>query len=233
MEKQPKSTAIRKRTQIAIANKAMFLWVAGSSVLLGFALVAGIFLVQVSAYNEKVMAEKQNTINNLDSNLNTASGLASEIRKLDTNQLLAGLKAQSDDYAVQVVLDALPSDANSSALGASIQSKLLADIDGLTIQSLRVDPVLGIESTGGNGSSFSNSSSSSVSSYAVNFGFSVSGSETALKQVLIRLESSIRTIDIISLKIEGQSTVNSVMTVQARAFYEPERSVVLTDKVVK
>jgi len=50
--------------------------------------------------------------------------------------------------------------------------------------------------------------------------------------VLRNLELSIRTIDVISLKIEGQGAT-SVLSVQARAFYEPARVVQLKDKTVK
>ena len=49
---QPKGVAIRKRTQIAMANRAMFLWVAGVSVVFGFALVGSIFLNQMLLFNE-------------------------------------------------------------------------------------------------------------------------------------------------------------------------------------
>ena len=130
---QPKNVAIRKRTQVAMTNKFMFIWVAVASVLFGFALVASIFLAQMSFYNEKVLAEKQKTITNLDNNKKAVTDLESNVRILDTNQLLMSLKSQPDDRAVQVILDALPSDANSSALGASVQNKLLSGIEGLSL----------------------------------------------------------------------------------------------------
>ncbi len=227
---QPKNVAIRKRTQVDMTNKFMFIWVAGASVLFGFALVASIFLSQMSFYNEKVLSEKQKTITTLDNNIKAVSGLEDNVRALDANQSLMSLKAQPDDRAVQVILDALPSEANSSALGASIQNKLLSGIDGLSLISLQVDPVVGIESSGG-GSSYE--SSSSVSQYAISFRFSASGSEVALKKALSNLEASIRAIDIVSLKIEGQDAEHNVMTVQARAYYEPAQAVELKDKVVK
>jgi hypothetical protein len=228
---QPKNVAIRKRTQVAMTNKFMFIWVAVASVLFGFALVASIFLAQMSFYNEKVLAEKQKTITNLDNNKKAVTDLESNVRILDTNQLLMSLKSQPDDRAVQVILDALPSDANSSALGASVQNKLLSGIEGLSLISLQVDPVVGVESS--SSSSSYDSSTSSASQYVINFRFSVSGNETALKKALSNLEASIRTIDIVSLKIEGRDTEHSIMTVQARSYYEPAQAVELKDKVIK
>lgn len=230
---QQKGAALRKRTQIAMANRVMFLWVAGVSVLFGFALVGSIFLTQKLLFNERVLNEKDRTVAILKANNGNIKGLEDQIRVLDTNQALIDAKAASDDQAVQVILDALPSDANSLALGASIQNKLLAGIPGLTLNSLQVDPVIGVESLSGE-SSVENASvsKSSVSQNEITFRFSVVGDDTALKQVLRNLELSIRTIDVLSLKIEGQGST-SVLSVQARAFYEPARVVQLKDKTVK
>lgn len=230
---QPKTVAIRKRTQIAMANRIMFLWVAGVSVLFGFALVASIFLIQILTYNEKVLSTKNTTISNLKNNIANIKEIESQLRVLDTNQALIDSKAQSDDETIQVILDALPSDANSPALGASVQNKLLSGIDNLRILSLQVDPVMGVESTSGGNTVYDASSASPVSQYVITFRFSVSGDETALKKVLTNIEASIRTIDITSLKIEGKGLGSSIMTVQARAFYEPARVLELTEKTVK
>jgi len=49
---KPNDTALRKRTQISQANRTMFLWIAGASALVGFALVASIFLGQKLLFNE-------------------------------------------------------------------------------------------------------------------------------------------------------------------------------------
>jgi len=229
---QQKGAALRKRTQIAMANRVMFLWVAGVSVVFGFALVGTIFLTQMLLFNERVLQEKDRTVFTLNNNKKAITDLESKVRVLDTDAALMSIKAVSDDQAIQVILDALPSDANSLALGASIQNKLLAGIAGLSLNSLQVDPVIGIESLSGETSVENASVATSGSQNEITFRFSVTGDEIALKQVLRNLEISIRTIDIISLKIEGQGST-SVLSVQARAFYEPARVVQLKDKTVK
>lgn len=211
---QLKGVALRKRTQIAKANRVMFFWVAAVSVVLGFALVGIIFLSQMLLFNERVLQEKNLTVTTLKSNNDNIKTLESEVRALDANQSLIDSKARSDDQAIQVILDALPSDANSLALGASLQNKLLAGIDGLTINSLQVDSTL---------SNLQNE---------ISFSFSVGGDEKALQQVLRNLEASIRTIDVTSLKIESQGAIR-LLSVQARAFYEPARVVELKDKTVE
>lgn len=229
---QPNTAALRKRTQIAKANRTMFLWIAAGSAIVGCALVVAFFLGQKLIYNEKVLAEKEKTVSILRSNNANIPELETQVRVLDTNAALASAKAKDDDQAIQVILDALPSDANSLALGASLQNKLLAGIPGLTIESLQIDPVQGIESFADDVASEDASESGDVVANQITFQFSVSGSQDALKQVLSNLERSIRAIDITSLRIESQGS-NQLMTVQARAFYEPARTIELYDKVVE
>jgi hypothetical protein len=226
---QSKGVAPRKRTQVIMANRAMFIWIAGASIILGFALVATISLTQLLLFNERVLQEKNRTIGILKVNNGNISKLENQVRVLNTNQALIDLKASPDDQAIQVVLDALPSEANSLALGASIQNKLITGIEGLSLNSLQMDPIPGVEL-------FDDSSSVNDASLdtqnEITFRFSVSGDEEALKKVLLNLESSIRTIDVISLKIESQGMTRS-LSIQGRAFYEPIRVVELKDKTVK
>jgi len=228
---QTKGVAFRKRAQIAKANRVMFLWVAGVSVVFGVALVGTIFLTQMLFFNERVLQEKDRTIATLKQNNGNVKDLESQIRVLDTNQALIDVKAKPDDQAIQVILDALPSDANSLALGASLQNKLLSGINGLSLNSLQVDSVVGIESLNSDGI-VDNSSVLTDTQGQITFRFSATGDETALKQALKNLESSIRTIDVTSVKIENQGKTLQ-LTVEARAFYEPARVVELKDKTVK
>lgn len=234
------TTAIRKRTQIAIANRTMFLWVAGASVIFGFALVAAIFLTQMLFFNERVLHEKGLTVSILKSDYANIKPLEAQIRVLDTNQALIDSKGDTTDNAVQVILDALPSEANSLALGSSLQKKLLEKVDGLSIESISVNPVVGIE-TLENSSTMSVVSDVASTQNFISFNIAVSGTKDSIKQMLVNLERSIRTIDVVSMTIENQSTVGDdgqisdhiLVKVQGQAFYEPIRTVELKDKTVK
>ncbi len=224
---QSKDASIRKRSQIAKANRMMFLWVMITSVVVGFALVGSLFLVQKLLFNEKVLSEKNKTIATLNSNNNNIEELKSQIRVLDSSSALSSVKSDPSDQPVQVILDALPSEANALALGASLQTKLLNNINGLTLDALQVDPV--------NSDTLISPSTTStlIDQPSISFRFSVTGSETALKEALSKLERSIRSIDVVSLRIESKGKDSSIMTVQAKAYYEPARVVELRDKVVK
>jgi hypothetical protein len=222
-------TAIRKRTQISKANRTMFLWIAGASAIVGFALVAAIFLSQKLIFNEKLLIEKNKTVSTLEANIAAVPELKSQVSVLDTNSALEANKANEDDQTLQVILDALPSEANLEALGASLQNRLLAGVSGLRLESLQVDPAPGSGSVGGN--IVAGNAVTAVGDNQITFRFSVSGSQTALRQALRNLERSIRTIDVTSLQIESQGS-SQVMTVQGRAFYEPAREVTVYEKVV-
>lgn len=228
---KPNDVAIRKRSQIAQANKTMFIWIALASALIGAAIVVSIFLAQKALFNEKVLAEKQNTSSVLDHNNKVAPDLESKIRVLDTDQGLMSVRANESDQAIQVILDALPSEGNSLALGASLQNKLLAGVPGLTsLESLQVNSIEGIETLSGDGTTVE--ASTAGNEHVITFTFAVKGSQDAIKTVLQNLERSIRLINIVTIQVETQQD-GQVMTVQAKAFYEPAKTIELKDKVIK
>lgn len=226
---KPDAVAIRKRTQIAQASRTMFLWIAIASALVGTALVVSFFLFQKLSYNEKVLGAKQETVSTLDHNLSVVDELKADIQALDANSALLSARANPTDSALQVVLDALPSDANSLALGASLQNRLLANIEGsYSLESLQVTPVDGIESLNNTGMV---DAAAPSGGNQIAFSFSVKGGQDQLRQVLQNLERSIRTIVVTHLTIETQSD-GLTLSVEGHAFYEPAKSIELTEKVV-
>lgn len=232
-----KSIGLKKRQQIANANRMMFLWVTGVSVVVGFALVLSVFLGQKIWFGERVLAEKNKTIATLDANKKIIPDLQNNVRVLDTNEGLKATRLKEEDRPIQSVLDALPADANSTALGSSLQSKLLSGIPGLTIDTIKVDPVIGVETQDASTQNVVDAGAAGVTTdeHAIHFSVTVSTTSTnpdALREVLLRLQKSIRAIDVRSLSITSQSS-RLVMTLSANAFYEPAKTIQLNDKVVR
>jgi hypothetical protein len=228
---KPNDIAIRKRSQIAKANKTMFIWIAVASALVGSALVVSFFLAQKAMFNEEVLSLKQQTVSNLNNNNEVASVLEGKIKVLDTNQALILTKANEGDQAIQVILDALPSDGNSLALGASIQNKLLTGVPGLiAVESLTVDPIVGIESFTDETTVDASAEGESVNQ--VTFHLSLKASQDAVKTILKNFERSIRLITITSLQIESQID-GDLVTIQGKAYYEPAKSIELRTEVLK
>ncbi len=228
--------SIRKRQQIAKSNKVMFLWVMGTSVVVGFAAVGAVFLGQKLFFNEKVLAEKSNTVSTLERSAEAVDDLKQNVRLLDTNQALMDSRAREDDRAIQAILDALPADPNSLAFGSSLQRVFLANIPGLVIED-----GMQVQSLDGEGESFGGEEyvegevgleePAEVGGERMAFRFEVSGSPEALTEVLTRLERSIRAIKLTSLELEGEGN-KLKLSVVGYTFYQPEKTVELVEKAV-
>lgn len=221
MEAGKKDAAIRKRQLIQDSARKMFAWVAGASVLIGFALVISWFLFQQIAYKEKVLAAKAATLSTLKENNEIAPKLADNVRVLESNSALNSVKAKQDENAVQVVLDALPSENNQFALGASMQRVLIVGSD-IKMESFSMD-----QSAGG-----IKIKSPNPDAKVIPFSLVVSsGDPNAVKDMIKRLESSIRTIQIDNLKLEKSAT-RMTATIRGHAYYVPAKTIQLTEKVV-
>src|SRR3989344_3088320 len=203
-----KTTGIRKRQQITKSNRTMFLW-------------------QRIDFGDKVLQQKNETLATIESNLQNVPKLRDNIRVLETDDSLKSTRLKDTDRAVQSVLDALPADANSTALGSSLQSKLLTGVNGVTLDAIKVEPVKGVETSSGSGSS--------SGSNQIDFSFTISaasGNAESLRQVLQQVERSIRAINLTSLTVEQQGA-RLVMSASGYAYYQPAQSIELKDKVVR
>lgn len=213
---------LRKRQQIDSSKRTMFIAVAVTAFASGIALVVSFFLVQQIMFHAKVVGAKQETVSTIRHNIETATELENNIRVLDTNQALNSVKINDESNALQVILDALPAEANADALGASLQIRFAGSVEGLTVENLAVD-------TTGQGE-YSDEEESSGSS--IGFTMSVSGSAAGLKELLTRFEQSIRVIDLTAVEVQAGSD-RLMMNLSGRAYYEPAQTVELETKVVK
>ena len=232
------TTALRKRAQISKANKTMFIWVACASVVVSVSVVLVVMMVQKGMHNQKAISELNSTVRTLRQNNEVVGELENQVRALGSNEALLGLRASDDDNALQVILDALPAEPNPSALGASLQAKLLSDVRVNSVQitpidSLEtpVDPVAGETAEGSSGSEPVDKASVPETG-RISFQFSVQGKPESLKALLDRLERSIRTIQISHLNIES-SGGDQVLSVQGEAYYLPAKQVELKNMDVE
>lgn len=219
---------LRKRQQIQKVGKNMFIWVAGASVILGICAVLSISLFERMTYRQSVIDAKNKTAKTLENNIATAKELKKEVKVLNTNQSLLSTPRLDDTEPITVILDALPSNANSSALGASLQQNLL-NLDGVTIEALTVNPIPGVEDVGED-----TSASDTAGENEITFQFTVSIASdqvSVLQEMLRKLEKSIRTINLVSVNIEQQGS-KVTLSAEGKAYYQPAESVQLKDKAV-
>lgn len=226
MPEVKKDQSAGKRQQIYKSGRTMFAWVAGASVIAGFAVVVAGFLIQRIVFESKAVVEKQNTVNTLQANNKAVDKLRDEIRVLNTNAALSSVKLNDNEEPLRVILDALPADNNALALGASVQS-LVARTSDVKLESFQVgEDVATSDDTAKLGSSVKGVQQ-------IPFTMSISAANPdALRDVLKNLEKSIRVIDIDAMTIEqGDSRV--VMTVNGHGYYLPAKTIQLTKKEVK
>lgn len=226
MPEVKKDQSAGKRQQIYKSGRTMFAWVAGASVIAGFAVVVAGFLIQRIVFESKVVVEKQNTVNTLQANNKAVDKLRDEIRVLNTNAALSSVKLNDNEEPLRVILDALPADNNALALGASVQS-LVARTSDVKLESFQVgEDVAASDDTAKLGSNVKGVQQ-------IPFTMSISAANPdALRDVLKNLEKSIRVIDIDAMTIEqGDSRV--VMTVNGHGYYLPAKTIQLTKKEVK
>jgi len=225
--------ALRKRQLIARANKTMFMWVALASAIVGISAVILFSLAQHLWFNQKVLGEMYKTIDNLKANNKNAEEIKKNVRVLNTNQTLLGLRVPGEDEPVQVVLDALPARANSAALGASLQSDKLLAQPGIMVESLNVDPS-GDETSSSSSSSATSTTATTENTIQFKFTIIATGGPEAqvkLKSVLQALERSIRGIKLskVDIEIQGDKTT---MNAIGNGFYQPGKKIELGTKSV-
>lgn len=225
--------AMRKRQKIESSNKMMFLWVTGASIIVGFCAVIAWFLVQQIMFQGKIISERNDTVRTLEQNNEAVDELRKNVRVLETDtNLLATPKAEPDEKALQIILDALPADANSLALGASLQKKIVGGANGITIESIEVAPTATEEPTATDEYA-GDYGDDTAAENAMPFRAVVSSNDlSSLRDLLDRFERSIRVIDVTNLQLE-RSEEQFTLTLDAQAYYEPEVTVELRKEVIR
>lgn len=214
-----KQASMRKRQQITKSGRTMFFWVAGISAVVGICAVIAYSLFSYLSFTTDVVNAKNHTAEILENNIKNAAALSANIQARSADSSLNKLKANDAEDALQVILDALPADANSLALGSSLQDSLLSGINGIKIEQLTVNPVGNVISS--DTATVSTDAIVGDPNNVITFHLVVSSTDPdALKQVLQHFERSIRIINVDALGVEKGDS-GYTMTIDAHAYYQP------------
>lgn len=211
-------TGVRKRQKIDQTNKQMMLWVAGAAAAVTICAMLAINLIGQIKYQAKIISKKSETSEILKTSLAAITDLTKNINTLQTDQNLLALRADTDDTAFNVVIDALPTEDDATALGSSMQEKVLAG-SGVSLESFEYSVING---TNGVPTDTSATKSSTIrpEAQAIAFRFKITGSYDSIKAALVNIEKTIRPIIIQNLDIDG--TVNELSaTISATTYYVP------------
>lgn len=223
MPESKQLTGLKKRQQIASANKMIFVWVIIASIAISFCGVTMQFLVRQAIFNQKIINAKLETQSTLSKNLDNVAKLKENVDGLQADTQLAKVKANPQDTNLKVVLDALPTTDDRTALGASLQQVILpksgvntSDITTVSPADLTAaDPL---------------TSSSEVPT--ANFTFAATGDYTRMKTMLSDLERTIRPINVQKLSLQGVDGQVKA-TIVGVSYYLPQQTVQLGKKPIK
>ena len=220
MAEQEHLTGIKKRQQISGTRKQVFIWVAAASAAVVICIIVGINLIQRISYQTKVNGELGKTAETLKNSANSIDELISNVNNLRTNRQLTLTNLKSDDSTVfQVVIDALPTEADAVDFSTSLQNEILSR-SGVTIDSIAVDAPLSTTSSSADDSSSNSGSVDFPVAQAISFNVSVIGSYNSIQETIENMQRSIRPITIDSIRLEGTDD-NLTADIQAATYYSP------------
>lgn len=216
----PRLTGLKKRQQIEVAGRVVFIWIAVAAAALSFCAATGQFLLAKWLHNNKVIAAKYQAIDTLSSSLGNAKELTQEVDALVANEALGSVKTDVADPNTKSVLDALPTTFDPAALATSLQQAIL-NRSGVGIDNISVPQEVGeatpvVESI----------------PQEMAFSFTVSGNYDQIKQAVLDVERTIRPMRITNFNLVG-SDQDLRASVDAVTYYQPAKSVEVKKETIK
>jgi hypothetical protein len=223
-----KSLISTKRLAITKANAQIVAIVAIASFLTVFCLFASKAVWSQTRYQARVTTAGEKAHQQLKQNIQAFSKLTASYKEFDsqTTNIIGGSSTGSggnDGDNARIILDALPSTYDFPALTSSLEKILTAG-------NFHVDSIGG---TDDQLNQQNNISSPNPQPVPMPFSFSVTNTNyPAVQQLINTLQLSIRPIQIDSLDLTG-GTSNMSLTVDAHTYYQPGKSVNITQQVIK
>lgn len=192
-----------------------------------FSLVASNTLANQLKYQNRIISAKKHALSQLKQDISASDQLVTAYKKFvntDKN-VLGGNPAGSgnnDGDNARIVLDALPSKYDFPALATSLEKILVGQ------------PIL-IQTIGGTDDEIAqsaNQTSSTPAPIAIPFQVTVSGSYSAIQNVVGIFDRSIRPFQIKTMSLSGDES-NLTLTITAETSYQPEKTLNIGSTVIK
>ncbi|MES2971658.1 MAG: hypothetical protein V4702_05025 [Patescibacteria group bacterium] len=215
-----------KRLQIDKANASMVIFLAAASFVIVFSLLASRALLGQRSYQTRVIKEKKKALTQLKANNQAASQLANTYKTFVStpDNIIGGNPTGSGDRDgdnARIVLDALPSKYDFPALATSLD-KILND------KKYKINSISGTDDE----LAQSTPTATAAQPVEIPFQVSISGSFDAIQGLLNVFQNSIRPIYLHSMDLSGSDN-NLTINVTAGTYYQPEKKINITTKVVK
>lgn len=223
MAKNPVSTS-KKRILIDKNNATMVIIISIMAFVTVFSLVASNAILSQRSYQAKVIDEKKKALKQLKTNNEAATKLiaAYKVFVSPSENIIGGSSTgtgERDGDNAKIVLNALPSKYDFPALATSLENILIK-------QNLNIEGITGIDDE------VAQSGTKTVEPVEMPFQISVKGTYDGAQALSDIFQRSIRPIVINKISLEGEdSSLNIVIA--AKTYYQPEKVINITTKVVK
>jgi Pilus assembly protein, PilO. len=222
-----RTTSLTKRSLINKANSTIVATTALAAFVVVFALVAGNSLVGQIAYQNRVINAKKQALNTLKADLQARDSLVESYKEFvaDEVNVLGGVAkgtGERDGDNAKLVLDALPSKYDFPALTTSLE-KIITD------QHLGIVSIAGTDQEVDQAG---NQTSPNPVPVAMPFQIQVNGSYTAIQGLVDMLYRSIRPFQIGTIELSGDEN-SMTAAISAQTYYQPEKSLDITQEVVR
>jgi hypothetical protein len=217
-----------KHLAINKANTQMVAIVAVAAFVTVFCLVAAKAVWSQTGYQSRVIAADNTAHQQLIKNAQAFSSLSTSFQAFNstpTNKIggLSDGNSYNSGNNATIILHALPDSYDFPALASTLEKIL-------TGQGLKISSISG---TDDQLAEQNNNSSPNPQPVPMPFSFSISDANySSIQQLINTLQLSIRPIQIDSLTLTGGGN-NMTLTVNAHTYYQPGKSLDITQKVIK
>lgn len=216
-----------KRIMIDKTNARIVGITAVAAFIVVFTLVAAKTLISQASYQNKVINKNKAALQQLKDDIQATNHLVTSYQAFVSTPQNAlggsptGTGGKDGDNAT-IVLDALPSEYDFPALATSLEKLVLG-------QKVQIASITGTDDEVAQSSTQATSKPQPV---PMPFSLSVQGSYQNLQSLVGVLNSSIRPFQIKTIQISGDQKSMS-MNISAQTYYQPAKSLNITDQVVK
>ncbi len=216
-----------KQNLINKANTTIVVVTASACFLIVFSIVASVQLVGQLSYQNRVIGAKKEALQTLKADIEATESLTTSYNAfINTSQNAIGGNPNGtgpqDGNNEKIVLDALPSSYDFPALATSLENILVS-------QAQAIQGISGVDDSINQAAS---QTSPSPVAQAMPFELSVKGSYDGMRNVVVALERSIRPIKVKTITMNGNKS-EITMVVNAETYFQPQKSLKITTKVIK
>jgi hypothetical protein len=233
-----------KRLMIGKANSTIVVVVGIAAFVTAFSLVASRALIAKRTYQNRVIDAQEKARDQLTQNLKEVETLNTAYVAFtgqDPN-IIGGSRAGTGDRDgdnAKIVLDALPSKYDFPALTSSIEKIMGGKIQTITGIDEEANQNAGAQtdsqdsSNGQSGQTDDSGNTAGTGPVEMPFEISVEGSYASMQEILTILQTSIRPIHLNTLSYTASDAGNVELSITAKSFYQPEKTLKITTEDVK